>query len=81
MPNVESIPTAAMPMPYSPRIRFSAVSILSTSNPMAHKNAMIIAKAMVMTGIAVESIPKPKPEMITVAGPVCPLAATRCVGA
>ena len=32
------------------------------------------------TGIAVESIPKPNPEIITVAGPVNPEAETRWVG-
>ena len=33
-----------------------------------------------MTGMAVESIPSPMPEMITVAGPVLPLSLRRLVG-
>lgn len=32
------------------------------------------------TGMVVETIPSPIPEMITVAGPVFPLSANRCVG-
>lgn len=40
----------------------------------------MIATPIVMTGTAVEIIPTPMPEMMTVAGPVWPLRAIFCVG-
>ena len=80
IPNVESIPTAAIPIPYNPKERFSAVKKLLTSKPIAQRYAKIIATPIVMTGTAVEIMPRPRPEMITVAGPVLELSATFCVG-
>ena len=50
------------------------------SKPAANKNAKIIPTATANTGIAVDIIPTPKPEMITVAGPVSALCAIFCVG-
>ena len=67
-----------MPIPYKPIERFVAQN--SMWNPFAHKYARIIATPTVTTGIAVESIPKPKPLIITVAGPVWLLSLTFCVG-
>lgn len=46
-----------------------------TSKLIAHRKARMIATAIVITGIAVEIIPIPIPEMITVAGPVSELLA------
>ena len=68
IPKVESIPTAAMPIPYRPILRFAALN--STWKPFAQRYAKMIATPTVITGTAVESIPKPRPLMITVAGPV-----------
>ena len=39
-----------------------------------------MATAMVITGMAVDIIPSPIPEIMTVAGPVCELCASLCVG-
>ena len=54
--------------------------MFATSNRMAHRKASTIATQIVITGIAVESIPSPIPEIITVAGPVFELSATFRVG-
>jgi hypothetical protein len=69
MPSVDNIPTAAIPIPYNPRLKLFAETRFAVSNPIAHKKAKIIAAAIVMTGMAVEIIPRPIPEIITVAGP------------
>ncbi|OAV70732.1 hypothetical protein Barb7_03242 [Bacteroidales bacterium Barb7] len=74
IPSVESMPTAAIPIPYNP------IPVLLKSKPEANRNEQIIPTTTDSTGIAVESIPKPSPEMMTVAGPVCPAADTSCVG-
>jgi hypothetical protein len=47
---------------------------------MAHKNAIKMARVMVITGMAVDTIPRPMPEMTTVAGPVFELSDTLWVG-
>ena len=62
------MPTAAMPIPYRPILRFAALN--STWKPFAQRYAKMIATPTVITGTAVESMPKPRPLMITVAGPV-----------
>ena len=54
---------------------FSAEIMCCTSKLIAHRKARMIATAIVITGIAVEIIPIPIPEMITVAGPVSELLA------
>ena len=46
-----------------------AVSRLAVSNPVAKRKARMMATAIVITGTAVEIIPMPRPEMMTVAGP------------
>ena len=50
------------------------------SNPLAQKKERRMATAMVITGMAVESIPRPTPEMMTVAGPVWEDSASFWVG-
>ena len=64
MPSVESIPTAAMAMPYRPA---------SSCAPMT-------AAAMTMSGITVLRIPVANPLMMMVAGPVTDRAAMPLVG-
>ena len=54
MPTVASMPTAAMPTPYTP------ASSVDTA----------MMAQMVSTGMATDCMPMAKPEMITVAGPV-----------
>ena len=46
----------------------------------AHRYDRMIATPIVMTGMAVEIIPRPIPEIMTVAGPVFALSAMRRVG-
>ena len=74
MPKVDSIPTAAIPIPYNPMPTFVK------SNPEANKKEQIIPTTTASTGMAVESIPSPRPEIITVAGPVSPALETNWVG-
>ena len=74
IPNVESIPTAAIPTPYNP------MDILAKLNSAANRNESIIPATIVSTGMAVEIIPVPIPFIITVAGPVSELLAISCVG-
>ena len=74
IPNVESIPTAAIPIPYNP------IPILLKSKPEAKRKELVIPTTTANTGTAVDNIPKPKPEMITVAGPVKPDSDTFLVG-
>jgi hypothetical protein len=50
------------------------------SNPEANKKEQIIPTTTASTGMAVESIPSPRPEIITVAGPVSPDSETSRVG-
>ncbi len=80
MPNVESIPTDAIAIPYKPILTLSAVSMLVISKPVAERNAISIAKTIVNTGIEVDINPVPIPEIITVAGPVFVLSAILIVG-
>ena len=75
MPRVDSIPTAAIPIPYNPMPAFEK------SNPEANRKDRIIPMTTEITGITVEIIPIPRPEMITVAGPVSELLAILWVGA
>ena len=79
IPSVESIPTAAIPIPYKPTPRFE-LKVMVIKSYCADINAKTIATLIVITGIAVEIIPNPNPEIITVAGPVFELSATLCVG-
>ena len=51
-----------------------------TSKPMAKRKLRMIAAAIASTGMAVESIPRPTPLMMTVAGPVAELSASFWVG-
>ena len=53
-PTVASMPTAAMPMPYSP----------------ANQNDAKMATQMRITGMAVDSMPTARPAMMLVAAPV-----------
>ncbi len=63
-PTVASIPTAAMPMPYSP----------------AKVKEIQMARQIISTGIAVDSIPTARPEMMLVADPVSDDLAMRRTG-
>ena len=74
------MPTAAMPMPYSPLLRLPAEIMLWMSKPVAQRKARTMATAIVTTGMAVDIIPMPIPEMMTVAGPVSALLAIFRVG-
>ncbi len=69
---MESIPTAAIPIPYNPSIEFS--------KPPAKAKAPRIPIAIVRTGIAVEIIPVARPPMISVASPVLAFSAICIVG-
>ena len=80
MPSVESMPTDAIAIPYNPILTLSGLSMLPISNPVAERNDMSIAKTMVNTGIEVDMNPVPRPEMMTVAGPVFALSAILIVG-
>ena len=53
---------------------------LVKSKPEAKRKDKIIPVATAITGIAVDIIPRPIPEIITVAGPVFPASEIRCVG-
>ena len=72
MPRVESIPTAAMPMPNSPALTLWAP-------PLIRKLNTTTAPTM-STGSRVESIPSDRPSMTTVAGPVSAESASFWVG-
>ena len=74
MPNVDNIPTAAIPIPYNP------IPTFAKSKPDANQYDNIIPVTTAITGIAVETMPKPTPEIITVAGPVLPLSDNFLVG-
>merc|ERR1711871_206928 len=63
-PSVESMPPAPMEIPYTP----------------AHALQPRMAAAMVTVGTTVESMPTPKPSMMTVAGPVSLFFAMFLVG-
>ena len=61
-------------MPYNP------IPTLLKSKPEAKRNEQMIPATTASTGMAVDSMPSPKPEIITVAGPVSPASETRWVG-
>ena len=81
MPRVDSIPTAAIPMPYRPlekRISYSAPPVVREP-PEARKETMM-AMPMMMMGAAVDSIPREMPPMMVVAAPVSVESARFWVG-
>ena len=67
MPSVDSIPTAAMPTPYSPKANALG---LAKSNPLANPNDRSVAAPVISTGAHVLSMPSAMPPMMIVAGPV-----------
>ena len=72
MPSVLSIPTAASAIPYRP--------IPALAAPPDRKKASRMQTATMMMGMAVDSIPKPRPPMMMVAAPVWLLPLSSCVG-
>ena len=72
IPSVESIPTALKPTPYRP--------LANESAPPAVKKLTMIEIAIIITGIAVESIPSEIPSIIIVAEPVSDEPASFFVG-
>ena len=76
MPSVDSMPTAAMEMPYRPRLSVSLLKTKSVAKPYASR----MAAQMVITGMAVERMPRPTPLITTVAEPVWAASASFCVG-
>ena len=72
MPRVESIPTAARAMPYRPMLVLAA--------PPDRKKASRIQTATMMMGMAVDSMPRPRPPMMMVAEPVWLLLLSSWVG-
>ncbi len=79
IPKVDNIPTAAIPIPYNPLERL-VKSKLPMVKPEAKRKANITPQTTAITGIATDNIPVPNPAIITVAGPVCPLAEIFLVG-
>ena len=67
---MESIPTAAIPTPYTPVIPMLAAIEVDIN----------IMTARIDTGITTDYIPTDKPEIITVADPVSPEAAISLTG-
>ena len=72
MPSVDSMPTAASAMPYSP--------LVDSVNPPDSAYAAITQIAMMMIGTAVDSMPRLRPPMMIVADPVSDLSASFWVG-
>ena len=72
MPRVESMPTAARAMPYRPMPVLAA--------PPDRKKASRMHTATMTMGMAVDSMPRPRPPMMMVAEPVWLLLLSSWVG-
>ena len=77
MPSVESMPTAAIATPKTPRRNLCSTFVAFA---LAKLKAQRIATTVVSSGIHVEIMPSAMPEMITVAEPISACSAMRCVG-
>ena len=81
MPRVDSMPTAAMPMPYRPLENRSSYSPEAVDRvPPAARKETMMAMPMITMGAAVDFMPREMPPMMVVAAPVSVESARAWVG-